>query len=213
MAMIKATKRGELGTRQVRRLRQKGLIPAVIYGHGEQTQPLTLNEHEVKLAILHGKRLLEIDCDGKKENALIKDVQYDTFGQEVLHVDLTRVSLDERVEVTVPIVLKGTPTGVTEDDGMLQQTATEIRVECPVQAIPEEIVVMVTEMKVGDRLAMSELPMPDGARLLDDAEAAVAIVRMVAEEEAPPVEEEAAAEPEVIGEPKEAEGEQPPAEE
>ena len=81
------------------------------------------------------------------------------------------------------------------------------------QAIPEEIVVMVTEMKVGDRLAMSELPMPDGARLLDDAEAAVAIVRMVAEEEVPPVEEEAAAEPEVIGEPKEAEGEQPPAEE
>ena len=209
MAMIKATKRGELGTRQVRRLRQKGLIPAVIYGHGEQTQPLTLNEHEVKLAILHGERLLEIDCDGKKENALIKDVQYDTFGQEVLHVDLTRVSLDERVEVTVPIVLKGTPTGVTEDGGMLQQTATEIRVECPVQAIPEEIVVMVTEMKVGDRLAMSELPMPDGARLLDDAEAAVAIVRMVAEEEVPPVEEEAAAEPEVIGEPKEAEGEHP----
>ena len=209
MAMIKATKRGELGTRQVRRLRQKGLIPAVIYGHGEQTQSLTLNEHEVKLAILHGERLLEIDCDGKKENALIKDVQYDTFGQEVLHVDLTRVSLDERVEVTVPIVLKGTPTGVTEDGGMLQQTATEIRVECPVQAIPEEIVVMVTEMKVGDRLAMSELPMPDGARLLDDAEAAVAIVRMVAEEEVPPVEEEAAAEPEVIGEPKEAEGEQP----
>ena len=209
MAMIKATKRGELGTRQVRRLRQKGLIPAVIYGHGEQTQPLTLNEHEVKLAILHGERLLEIDCDGKKENALIKDVQYDTFGQEVLHVDLTRVSLDERVEVTVPIVLKGTPTGVTEDGGMLQQTATEIRVECPVQAIPEEIVVMVTEMKVGDRLVMSELPMPDGARLLDDAEAAVAIVRMVAEEEVPPVEEEAAAEPEVIGEPKEAEGEQP----
>jgi len=210
MAVIKATERPELGTRKVRRLRAKGLIPAVVYGHGEQAQSITLNEHEVELAILHGERLLELDVDGKTQNVLIKDVQYDTFGHAVLHVDLTRVDLDERVEVTVPIVLKGTPIGVTDEDGMLQQTTTEVSVECPVRAIPDEIAVTVTGLRVGDTLNVSDLPLPDGAKILDDAETHVASVRVVAEE----VEEEAVVEgtgvePEVIGEKPEEEGEEP----
>jgi len=210
MAVIKATERPELGTRKVRRLRAKGLIPAVVYGHGEQAQSITLNEHEVELAILHGERLLELDVDGKMQNVLIKDVQHDTFGHAVLHVDLTRVDLDERVEVTVPIVLKGTPIGVTDEDGMLQQTTTEVSVECPVRAIPDEIAVTVTGLRVGDTLNVSDLPLPDGAKILDDAETHVASVRVVAEE----VEEEAVVEgtgvePEVIGEKPEEEGEEP----
>ncbi len=212
MAVMKVSKREEAGTRSARRLRKKGLIPGVIYGHGEATESITLQEHEVELAILHGERLLEIDCEGKKQNVLIKDLQYDTFGQQVLHVDLARVHLDERVEVTVQIVLRGTPVGVTEEDGMLQQTAAQVRIECTVQAIPEEIVVMVTELKVGDALTRADLPLPDGAKLLDGPASPVASVRLVAEKEAEaPEEEAAAAEPEVVGEekPEEPQGESP----
>lgn len=212
MAVMKVIKREEAGTRSARRLRKKGLIPGVIYGHGEATESITLQEHEVELAILHGERLLEIDCEGKKQNVLIKDLQYDTFGQQVLHVDLARVHLDERVEVTVQIVLRGTPVGVTEESGMLQQTAAQVRIECTVQAIPEEIVVMVTELKVGDALTGADLPLPDGAKLLDDPASPVAAVRLVAEEEAEaPEQGPAAAEPEVVGEekPEEPRGESP----
>ncbi len=119
MAVLKATKREEIGTRQVRRLREQGLIPAVIYGHGEGAVSVTLNEHEVELAIQHGERLLEIEFEGKMHNVLIKEVQWETYGQEVIHVDLARVDLDERVEVTIKIVLKGTPAGASEG-GVLQ---------------------------------------------------------------------------------------------
>ena len=73
MAMLKATKRTEAGTRPARRLRSEGKIPCVVYGHGQETQPVTLAEHDVELAIQHGERLLEIDLDGKKENVLIKE--------------------------------------------------------------------------------------------------------------------------------------------
>jgi len=206
MPVLKVKKRQEIGSRRVKHLRKQGLIPGIIYGHGLEPQPVTISEHDIELAIQHGDRLLEVDIEGEVQNALVKDVQYDTYGHSVLHVDLARVDLDERVEVTVQIVLKGTPAGVTEQGGMLQQIAAEARVECFVRAIPDEIVVPVGGMKVGDHLNMSDLPLPEGAKLLEDGDAMVASVRIVAEEAAAPA-AEAPAEPEIIGEKKE-EGEE-----
>ncbi|MHC4982082.1 MAG: 50S ribosomal protein L25 [Planctomycetota bacterium] len=204
MAVLKATKRTELGTRKVRLLRSQGRIPAIIYGHGRDPVPITLQEHDVELAVLHGERLLEVRLGKTKENVLIKDVQYDTFGHDILHVDLSRVSLDERVEVTVPIVLRGRPAGLAEG-GVLQQLAGQVSIECLVTAIPEEIRVAVGEMKVGDLVYMSDLPLPEGAGLISDPESPVCSVTIVAEAEEVPVEEEAVAaeEPEIVGEEKE----------
>jgi large subunit ribosomal protein L25 len=200
MARLKATKREALGTRKVRPLREQGKIPAVVYGHGEAAVPLTLDEHEIELALMHGERLLELDVDGEKQNCLFKEVQYDTFGQEVLHVDLARVSLDERVEVSVPIELRGTPVGA-EEGGVLQQLAAEVQIECLVTAIPEEIRVSVNDMKIDDVIYMRDLPLPDGVELLDEPDSIVCSVSVVAEEEVEEAEvaEETAAEPEVIG--------------
>ncbi|MDY6914641.1 MAG: 50S ribosomal protein L25 [Planctomycetota bacterium] len=211
MAVLKVTTRDELGTRKVRRLRKQGKIPGIIYGHGEKPVCVALNQHEVALAIGHGERLLELKLGAKTHNVLIKDVQYDTFGQEILHMDLTRVNLDERVEVTVPIVLRGTPVGVESEDGVLNQRATEANVECLARSIPEEIRVTVNDLHVGDSLHIKDLPLPEGATLLDDADALVCSVNVVTEVEEAPAEaeeEETAAEPEVIGEkPEQAEGE------
>ncbi len=200
MARLKAKSRSETGTRRARVLRSGGKIPAVIYGHGIEAQPITLDAHEVELAVMHGERFLEVVLDGKKQNALIKEVQYDTFGQDILHVDLARVSLHERVEVTVPIVLRGTPAGVNEG-GVLQQIAAEVGVECEVSAIPEEITVPVTELNIGDSLSMGDLPLPENTKLTKDPEGVVCTVSVVAEKEEAPEEEaaEEAAEPEVIG--------------
>ncbi len=211
MALLKAQKRSEAGTRKARALRKQGLIPGVIYGHGRKTQSITMSEHDVTLAVLHGERLLEIELDGKKENALIKEVQYDTFGQEVIHVDLTRVRLDERVEVTVPILLRGTPVGLSSD-GVLQQAANEVTMECIVTEIPEDISLQVTDLEVGEARYMRDLPLPEGAKLVSNSDTMVCSVIVIAEEEAEPEEalaEEAAPEPEIIGEkPEPEEGEQ-----
>ncbi len=109
MALLKATARTTRGTRKSRALRAKNQIPGIIYGHGKTPEPVTLDQHEVQLLVSHGERLLEIDIDGQKQNALVKEVQYDPMGNEVLHIDLARVDLDERVEVTVAVRLRGTP--------------------------------------------------------------------------------------------------------
>jgi len=204
MALLKASTRNEIGSRQVRRLRDKGLTPAVIYGRGQDTKCVTLSEHDLELALQHGARVLEVDVDGAKENCLVKDVQWDTFGHMALHVDLLRVSMDDRVEVSLPVLLRGTPAGI-EDGGVLHQVVTDINVECPVASIPEDIRVRINDLKVGESLLLKDIELPEGIRLLDDPDTALCTCSFVAEEVTEEAEEEAA-EPEVIGEKKEAEG-------
>ena len=199
MAVLKATLRDENGKRSARLLRKDGLIPAVIYGHGQPTVSVTLNEHDIDLAVHHGMRILEIKLGKKKENVLIKDLQWDTFAHRVLHVDLARVNLDERVRVTVPIVLRGTAVGVDEG-GVLQQLAPEVEIEVAVRQMPDDIRVSVLSLAIDDTIRMGDLELPEGATLLSDAEAAVCSVTILAEEaEAEPVEGEQGDQPEVIG--------------
>ena len=207
MAVLKASKREAFGTRKVKPLRAAGMIPGIVYGHGEPPLPITLSRHDVGVVLAHGERLLELDVSGQVQNVLVKEVQYDPMGQEILHVDLARVDLDERVEVTVPVVLRGTPVGAA-DGGVLHQVSAQATIECTVRAIPEDIRVSVAEMKIDDVLQMKDLPLPEGAVLVGDGETIVATVSVVKEEvEAPAPAEVAPAGPEVIGEKKEEEPE------
>ncbi|MCE5278568.1 MAG: 50S ribosomal protein L25 [Planctomycetaceae bacterium] len=206
-AKLKANPRTRTGTHGSRSLRKQSLIPAVIYGHGLANETVALPVHEVELAVKHGERLLELDVAGTIQNVLIKEVQWDTYGVDVIHVDLTRVNLDERVEVTVPIILKGTPVGLIEG-GSLQQVSAEVDLECPVVAIPESLSVQVNALKVDDVITMADLKLPEGSILKSDPETIVCTVVIITEEETAPAEEGAAAEPEVIGAKKEEEGEE-----
>jgi large subunit ribosomal protein L25 len=198
MAQIKATTRKETGSRQVKKLRAKGLTPAIIYGRGERPAQVTISEHDLELALQHGERLLEVDIDGAIQNALVKDVQYDTFGHFVQHVDLLRVSLTDRVEVEVRVVLRGTPKGLALG-GVLNQITGDIKVECPVAAIPDEIRVMVTELGLDEGLHLRDIQLPEGVVLLGDPDAVLCQCTEVAEEIVAPAEGEEVAEPEVIG--------------
>ncbi|MCY2924761.1 MAG: 50S ribosomal protein L25 [Planctomycetota bacterium] len=197
MAVLKAEKRAGLGTHKTRALRAQGVTPCIIYGHGLDPVAVSVNTHDLGTALEHGERLLELEMGSEKENVLIKDVQFDPFGQKILHADLARVDLNERVTVTVPIVLTGTPAGATEG-GVLQQTVAEARIECVVVAIPEDIRVRVNEMKIGDTLHMRDLKLPEGATLQEDPEMVVASVVVIAEEVAAPATGEEAVEPEVL---------------
>lgn len=198
MAQMKATCRKESGSRQVKKLREKGLTPAIVYGHGEQPVPVTLSEHDLELALQHGERLLEINVDGEVQNVLVKDVQWDTFGHAVQHVDLLRVDLSERVEVEVQVILRGTPKGVS-DGGVLNQITNGIRVECSVASIPDEIRVMVTELGLDESLHLSDIELPEGVNLLDDPDTVLCQCAEVAELPETEEGEEESAEPEVIG--------------
>ena len=198
MAQIKATTRKETGSRQVKKLRAKGLTPAIIYGRGEQPAQVTISERDLELALHHGERLLEVDIDGVIQNALVKAVQYDTFGHFVKHVDLLRVSLTDRVEVEVRVVLRGTPKGLALG-GVLNQITGDVKIECPVAAIPDEIRVMVTDLGLDESLHLRDIQLPEGVVLLGDPDAVLCQCTEVAEEVVVPVEGEEVPEPEVIG--------------
>jgi large subunit ribosomal protein L25 len=205
---ITAQPRSELGSRANRRLRATGLLPGVVYGHKEAVVPVTLPRKELVTHLHRGAHLFDLSIDGKPQKVLVKDVQYDHLGAEVIHVDFARVSLDERVEVTVRIELRGTPKGEA-DGGVLQQIISDLEVECLVTEIPEVIRHSVAEMALNDTLHVKDLPLPPGVRPLQEPDAIVALVKEIVEEAAPVAVEAEAGEPEVIGRKPEEEGAAP----
>jgi len=196
-AQLTAKVRQELGSRRNKRLRDAGFVPGVIYGHKESVVPVTLPKKELVGHLNHGAHLFNLALDGTSENVLVKDVQYDHLGIEVLHVDFARVDLNERVTVTVPLVLKGEPKGEAEG-GVLQQIVADLEIECLVTQIPTDIRYNVSEMGLNSVLHIKELQLPPGVRALQDEDLIVATVREIVEE-APAEVAEGAAEPEVIG--------------
>jgi large subunit ribosomal protein L25 len=205
-AQVSAKSRKELGTRANRRLREAGMLPGVVYGHKEAIVPVTLPKKEVVDHLTRGAHLFDLTLDGKNEKVLVKEVQYDHLGMEVIHVDFARVSLDEKVKVTVPVELKGEPKGAA-DGGVLQQVIKELEVECLVTEIPEAIRHNISEMALNDVVHISDLKLPTGVKVLQDGDLIVATVKEILEVVAPVAAEEGAAEPEVIGR-KPAEGEE-----
>ena len=195
------------GTSNARRMRRQGSIPAVLYGHGEASHSLTVGAHEMAVVVRHGGRVVELR-GALSEKAFIRDLQWDTHGLAVLHVDFTRISEHERVEVKVAVELRGQAAGVKEG-GIVEHFVHEIEIECEALSIPDRIEVNVNDLTIGDSVTAGDLQLPSGAKLISDAEAVVVqCVEARAEEEG----EEAAvapgaAEPEVIG--RKAEEEEP----
>lgn len=209
---ITAEKRGEteLGSRANHRLRKTGQIPAVVYGHKQDTLPVKLSKKEVARHIEHGTHLFNLSFDGHTESVLLKDVQYDAFGIEILHADFARVDLNERVEVSVSIELKGDPIG-EKDGGVLQQILNELEIDCVVTEIPDVITVDVSGLKKDDEIRVSDLKLGGSIKILTDEDQIIAKVEEIAEQEEA-AEGDAATEPEVIGKGKEDEEAAPAAE-
>lgn len=202
MVTLKGERRKELGTRATKALRATGMIPVIIYGHGEPPEAVSLQLHDVRVALAHGARTLQVKRGRtKKKQYLIKEVQYDHLGQTPIHLDLTRVDLDERVKVRVGIELRGVPKGVSEG-GVLDQYMADLEVECLVTEIPETLHPLVIELALGDSLLVKDVELPAGVFALAEADERVATVRTLAEAPESEASEEAekkTAQPEVIG--------------
>lgn len=189
------------GTRAARRLRKQGLVPAVIYGHKEKTVAVTLPVDEVGKVIRHGIHVVDVQSDQKVEKALIREVQWDHLGKEILHVDFARVAADERIVVSVPLEIRGTPQGIGAG-AVLDQPMHSLAVECLAISIPESIRVNVGELQIGHVVHVRDLVLPPGVKPMADGDAVVVQLKAaLVEAEAPaaPVEAAEQAEPEVIG--------------
>ncbi len=196
-AQVTAKSRSELGSRANKRLRDAGFLPGVIYGHKEAVVPVTLPRKDVVNHIERGAHLFDLSVDGKSEKVLVKEVQYDHLGIQMLHIDFARVNLDEKVEITVPLELKGTPKGEA-DGGVLTQLISELHIECLVTDIPDVIRHNITELKLDEVLHIKDLKLPAGITALQDEDLVVATVKEIVESTETAADGEA--EPTVIGE-------------
>jgi large subunit ribosomal protein L25 len=198
-ATLPVTLRTETGTAAIRRLRQEARVPAILYGHGEANVNLSLETHAISTLIDQGVQAVELS-GALTETVLIREIQWDTFGREILHLDFQRVSAREKVEVTVAIELLGEAPGVKQG-GVVEQLLHEVDIECPATAIPKSLEVNINDLELNDSVRASALVLPKGAKLLvDDEQMIVQCAEMAAEVEAEEEEGVAAdhAEPEVI---------------
>lgn len=190
--------KGSHGSRQ---LRKKGLVPAVVYGHKEATEAISLQSDDLQKAIRHGVRVLDLNTKGSVQKALIKEVQWDHLGKELLHVDFARIAADERVVVSVHLEIRGVAPGIAAG-GVLDQPIHTLSVEALAISLPESIRVNVNELQLGSAIHVRDLVLPEGVKAMVDGDAVVVqVVQKQLEPEAAAAVPGAAesAEPEVIG--------------
>jgi large subunit ribosomal protein L25 len=195
------------GKRNAKRLRQTGAVPAVLYGHGEQNLSLAIQSAEIAAVVRHGSRVVDLG-GALKEKALIKHLQWDVYGTEVLHVDFSRVSEHERVEVRVPLKLRGQAPGVKEG-GVIELLVHEVEIDCEAVSIPDHLEINVNELHIDGSLTADKIKLPEGVKLLTDPETIVVHCTPPAAEEEAEAGVGEGAEPEIIGrKPEDEEGEE-----
>jgi len=194
------------GKNEARRVRAQGRVPAVVYGARQETAVVTVDPKQIS-RILHSESghntIFELQLGGDRTKAMIVDWQSDPVAGSLLHVDFKRIAMDQRLQVTVPVLLRGEAAGVKTQGGILEQTLREVEIECLPGDIPSHIDLEVTELVFGMVLRVADLPHSGSVRFVTDQNIPVAHIVAVKEVEAAPAAEAAAAEaapaePEVI---------------
>jgi large subunit ribosomal protein L25 len=208
---IEVAVREELGTAHARRIRRAGNVPAVLYGMKRPNLQLSIAEEEMQRFLKTGSHLVELRLGDKTRPAILREIQQDPVSDEILHVDFHRVDHDVEVDDHVHVHFKGRAAGEKEG-GVFQTLKETIHVRCRPKLLPEEFLLEIAEMHVGDTLKVSQLEVPAGVTILDDPDdlvAQVAIPKRVAAVEVPAEEAEVEGEGEAEAAP---EGEAAPTE-
>ena len=193
-------------TNDARRLRKTGLIPAIVYGKGVEPKCISVNATEWQLLSRNELNILSLVEDGKETLVLLKEVQHDPIRNRTRHLDFQAIRMDQKIKAHVAVRPgHALPAGASAG-GLLEQNLHEIEVESLPQDLPEEIIVDVSAMNLGDMIHVGDIPMPEGVTAVTHADIVVFTEvdesAAEAEEEAAPAEGEEAAEPEVIAEKK-----------
>ncbi|HUU28944.1 MAG TPA: 50S ribosomal protein L25 [archaeon] len=214
---LQAVTRDRFGKGEMRRMRREGRVPAVLYGPGEKTLAMSVDNQEIS-HLLHEitveNTLIELELagkDNKKYQTLIREVQRHPYRPVLQHVDFYCVPEGRKVHLEVPIVLHGIPFGVRNQSGLVQHVLRDLEILVLPSNIPEQLVVDITELKIGESIHVENLPKGDFDILTEGRQTVVTVVPPVvvkvaaAEEEMAEELEEGPTEPEVIGEKKESE--------
>jgi large subunit ribosomal protein L25 len=204
---LAAEPRTAVGRSAVRKLKATGAVPAVIYGAKDKPEPLQVSRRDINAILSHASGeniLVELEFAGAANRlALMQEVQHAPLSGDILHVDFHSVSMDEVIEADVPLEPTGTPNGVKNFGGLLEQNLRSLSIECLPRDLPDTISVDVSALNIGDSIHVRDLPLPTGVttRISPELTAFAVMAPTVADE--PAAGAEAAAAPEVIKEKKE----------
>ena len=193
---LRATPRSETGKGAARKLRSKGLLPAIVYGRKSQARALTLDQKELELILkteAGSNALIRLMVEGVEESewpvVMVKELQSDPLLDCNIHTDLIEIDMTAKITVEVPIQITGESPGVTEG-GLIDTIQYELELECLPADIPENIVVDISGMNIGDTLTLSDIKVAEGIVLLGNPSDAVISVSAPAAEEEVAVDEE-----------------------
>lgn len=193
--VLNVESRESKGTASSRRLRSTGKIPAVLYGHGEGSVSLTVCARGVEQVLRHGGHVVHLEGAVTGE-ALIKEVQWDSLGSHLVHIDLYRVHKGEALSVTVHVELKGDAPGAGRG-GVVEQVLHEIHISCPAENVPDKLVCNIGSLDLGGSISVGQVALPAGAKFVTDTHAV--LVHCVAPKAMDDAGVAGGAEPEVIG--------------
>lgn len=170
-ATLKARPRTEQGKGGARRLRHAGQVPAVIYGHGDKNQSLAVDSLELEKllgSISVENTIIDLQIEGGRgTQALIREVQYHPSKPIVLHVDFYQIHAGEKIHLEVPIRLHGTPVGVRDLGGVMQEVLRDLHVECLPKDIPQAVEVDISGLGIGDAVHVRDVSVPN-VKILND---------------------------------------------
>ncbi|MBL4698315.1 MAG: 50S ribosomal protein L25 [Phycisphaerales bacterium] len=204
---LSAQVRERTGSRYSQRVRKAGGLPGVLYGHKEEPVSITLDAHTAIGFISKGEKVFHMELNGDKQYVLLKDIGYDYLGTNIIHVDFARVDMNERVDTRASLKFVGEAEGLKTTGAIMMHPITELQLNCTVTNFPDDIIVDVSDMEVGDVIHASDVTLPKVTmKLITDPNAIIAqiVMKAVQEEEGEAAEVDAAgATPEVITEKKE----------
>src|SRR5437016_5206108 len=206
---LTAERRETTGRSAMRKLKQRGIIPAIVYGGQDKAQPLQVSRRDISVMLSHASGeniLVELEIAGEKSSrmAMIQEIQHSPVGGDVLHVDFHAVSMDERIEADIPLEWVGMPNGVKNFGGLLEQSLGVLAVECLPRDLPDTLTVDVSALNIGDSIHGRDIKLPDGVAAKTPIDlTAFSVLAPVVEEEPVAAVAEAAVGPEVIKEKKE----------
>lgn len=164
------------GSRVARKLRASGRIPAIVYGHKQAPTPIALPREAVWEMIKKSTHIAELNLGGSTETVMVREVQWDYLGREIIHVDFARVDAGEQVLTEVRVDLKGQPSGDAAG-GVIEQPLHAIKVRCKADSIPESIKVDISNLGLDQGIHVHELELPPGVTA--EAEGELLVVHIV----------------------------------
>ncbi len=175
----------------VKGLRRSGDIPGIYYSHdSKESIPFLVTQKVLREALKSDSQVYKINVGSKLRDVIIKSIQYHPITEEMLHIDLYGVDMDTKVTVKVPILITGQPIGVREEGGVLNQSMTELDIECLPSDIPQNIEADVSNLAIGDTIRLENITTADNLTLVGDSDMLIASVVAPAKQEEVEVEAE-----------------------